>query len=59
MTTVCVAGLGAALAACCELPAPEAALETGVTLWHTEHFTLCAPTGYMSVMLQPPQTTWP
>ncbi len=29
---------------------------TGVTKWHTEHLTHDALLGYMSIMLQPPQT---
>mmetsp|Transcript_11894 Transcript_11894/g.32484 ORF Transcript_11894/g.32484 Transcript_11894/m.32484 type:complete len:206 (+) Transcript_11894:1609-2226(+) len=31
-------------------------LSTPVTKWQTEHFTLSAPVGYISMMLHPPQT---
>jgi hypothetical protein len=56
-TTVCVLG-----AACCPplLLGPQLACWlTCVTKWHTEHFTDCAPRGYISIMLQPPHCTCP
>mmetsp|Transcript_22962 Transcript_22962/g.58693 ORF Transcript_22962/g.58693 Transcript_22962/m.58693 type:complete len:209 (+) Transcript_22962:440-1066(+) len=68
-TTVCTGAAGRAPAPLgpappapaggCALGPMTGGAPAGVTWWHTEHLTLCAPMGYMSMMLQPPHTRCP